>query len=71
MSSPNHLKRMTARGRMLLIINTICMIMLLLTPFIANKPDILGIFPMVYAWAIIWGFIWILLFNIVIHFVKG
>jgi hypothetical protein len=44
--------------------------MLLLTPFIANKDEIVGVFPYVYMWSVAWGAIWLLAVNIIGHLVK-
>lgn len=67
---PNHLVPRTLRGKLLLVVDIICLLMLLSTPFVANKPELIGPFPYVYVWAIIWGGIWILLLNIIGHTVK-
>lgn len=68
--SPNHLVPRTLRGKLLFIIDLICLIMLLSTPFVANKPELIGPLPYVYVWAITWGGIWILLLIIIGHAVK-
>jgi hypothetical protein len=68
--APNDLIPRTLRGKLLLITNSICMLMLLLTPFIANKSEIIGIFPYVYMWSVVWSIIWLLTASIIGHLVK-
>ena len=61
----NHLTPKTLRGKLMFVVDAICLIALLSTPFLVNKPVFVGGVPIVYLWSIMWGLIWLIALNVV------